>query len=52
MEEQKRPAHEAAGDHDHPVPRLLLLAYLVIAAFFLYYLATGLRFGTQSPTGF
>jgi len=42
------PVHDQGG----PVPKFLLLTYLVIGGIFVYYLATGLRFGSQSPTGF
>lgn len=45
-------ANEAHHDHGAPVPKFLLLVFLVIAAFFAYYLFTGLRFGANSPTGF
>jgi len=44
--------HDAAHEHGAPVPKFLMLVYLVIAVFFVYYLATGLKFGTNSPTGF
>jgi len=44
--------HEDAHDHGAPVPKFLILVYAVIAAFFVYYLITGLKFGTNSPTGF
>jgi len=43
------------AQHDHyggVVPKFLLLVYLAIAAFFVYYLITGLKFGPSSPTGF
>ncbi|HEY3363788.1 MAG TPA: hypothetical protein VGK74_01875 [Symbiobacteriaceae bacterium] len=52
MSDEKREAHEAAHDHGAPVPKFLLLVYLVIAAFFVYYLFTYLKFGANSPTGF
>lgn len=47
--------HEAQGaahEHGVPVPKFLLLAYLVIGSFFVYYIVTGLKFGADSPTGF
>ncbi|HYF80885.1 MAG TPA: hypothetical protein VD973_27555 [Symbiobacteriaceae bacterium] len=52
MADEKHDGHDAAHDHGAPVPKFLLLVYLVIAAFFVYYLATGLKFGGNSPTGF
>ncbi|MBP2018351.1 hypothetical protein J2Z79_001759 [Symbiobacterium terraclitae] len=52
MSEENRPQTEAAHDQGAPVPKFLLLVYAVIALFFIYYMATGLRFGPNSPTGF
>lgn len=53
MSEEKHAAGEAHGhDHEAPVPKFLILVYAVIAAFFVYYLITGLKFGQNSPTGF
>ncbi|HWI61669.1 MAG TPA: hypothetical protein VNT75_07530 [Symbiobacteriaceae bacterium] len=52
MADDKQNGHDAAHDHGAPVPKFLLLVYFVIAAFFVYYLATGLKFGQSSPTGF
>lgn len=51
MSEEKHHAGEA-HDHGAPVPKFLILVYAVIAAFFVYYLITGLKFGQSSPTGF
>ncbi|MFZ5817018.1 MAG: hypothetical protein ACOY93_17280 [Bacillota bacterium] len=50
MSEEKH--HGEAHDHGAPVPKFLILVYAVIAAFFVYYLFTGLKFGPDSPTGF
>jgi hypothetical protein len=52
MAEEKHSGHEEAHDHGAPVPKFLLLVYVAVAAFFVYYLATGLKFGPSSPTGF
>lgn len=52
MADDKHTTHEEGHDHGAPVPKFLLLVYFVIAAFFVYYLATGLKFGSNSPTGF
>lgn len=52
MSDEKQTGHEAHHDHGAPVPKFLLLVYLVIGAFFVYYLVTNLKFGTNSPTGF
>lgn len=51
MADDKHEDHEA-HDHGAPVPKLLLVVYLVIASFFVYYLFAGLKFGSNSPTGF
>ena len=50
MSEEKQ--GEAAHEHGAPIPKFLILVYAVIALFFVYYIATGLKFGDQSPTGF
>jgi len=50
--EKSEQGHDAEHNHGAPVPRLLLLVYLLIAVFFVYYLITGLKFGGNSPTGF
>lgn len=52
MSDEKQQHGEAAHDHGAPVPKFLLLVYAVIALFFVYYVATGLKFGENSPTGF
>lgn len=52
MADDKQNGHDAAHEHGGPVPKLLLVVYLAIAAFFVYYLITGLKFGGNSPTGF
>lgn len=52
MADEKHSGHEAAHEHGAPVPKFLMLVYLMIAAFFVYYLVTGLKFGPNSPTGF
>lgn len=52
MPDDKSHAAEGAHDHGAPVPKFLMLVYGVIAAFFVYYLVTGLKFGSDSPTGF
>ncbi len=51
MADEKREVQEG-HEHGGPVPKFLLLVYLVIAAFFVWYLFTGLKFGPDSPTGF
>jgi len=51
MSEENRPQSETEHGHG-PVPKFLMLVYAVIAIFFVYYMATGLRFGPNSPTGF
>lgn len=43
---------QSAHDQGAPVPKFLLLVYLIIGIFFVSYLATQLKFGAQSPTGF
>lgn len=52
MADERHEGHEDAHEHGAPVPKFLMLVYLGIAAFFVYYLATGLKFGAGSPTGF
>lgn len=52
MAEEKRTGHDAGHEHGAPVPKVLLLIYLAIAMFFLGYLIAGLKFGSNSPTGF
>jgi hypothetical protein len=52
MADNKPTAPDEAHDHGAPVPKFLVLVYVLIAAFFVYYLATGLKFGSGSPTGF
>lgn len=52
MSEENRPQSETMHDQGAPVPKFLMLVYAVIALFFIYYMATGLRFGPNSPTGF
>lgn len=52
MSNDKHVHEDGAHDHGAPVPKFLILVYAVIAAFFVYYLITGLKFGPSSPTGF
>lgn len=52
MSDIPRDGQQTAHDQGAPVPKFLLLVYLVIAAFFVYYMVTQLKFGPQSPTGF
>lgn len=52
MANENEAGHEAAHEHGAPVPIFLLLVYTAITCFFVYYLYTGLKFGSSSPTGF
>jgi hypothetical protein len=52
MADDKPTAQDSTHEHGAPVPKFLVLVYVLIAAFFVYYLATGLKFGGGSPTGF
>lgn len=52
VSDEKHHVGDASHDHGAPVPKFLILVYAVIAAFFVYYLITGLKFGLNSPTGF
>lgn len=45
-------ASETTHESEPRVPRFLILVYSVIAAFMVYYIFTGLKFGMNSPTGF
>jgi hypothetical protein len=51
MSDEKRHAAEEAHQSP-PVPKFLLLAYAVIGSVWLYYMIVGLKFGSNSPTGF
>lgn len=51
MSDQKRHAPEEAHQSP-PIPKFLMLAYLVIGSVWVYYMITGLKFGSNSPTGF